>query len=222
MKTPLNTTEHFSLGSTVSCHFSTWLNNKAGLSFILLLLLLLKNLLLVCVSFVNTGSFIITIPKRHYFLKQNIGMQSIATPINHPSVPLILVDLLPKVLVSEWSVVFSQGNTVSLPLMQSLGCSGQALIEIVWAGLSALLYFCVETVACCQQTDQTALLKPSIIYLDPVLFRENPSLCNNCLLTCLAQWLSYMGWSWQVEVSSRPSLSSGQSNGLLLFKDQVL
>lgn len=100
MKTPLNNTEYFNLCGTISYQFSILLNNKVGLSFILFLLLLVKNLLLLWASFLNIGSFIITIAERHYFLKQNIGMQSIATPINHRTAPLILVDLLPKVLVS--------------------------------------------------------------------------------------------------------------------------
>lgn len=74
-------------------------------------------------------------------------MQSIATPINHLDAPLILVELLTKVLMNG---LFFPRETLCLShWYRALGCNGQALIEVVSTGLSAVLYFCAEAVACC-------------------------------------------------------------------------
>lgn len=54
----------------------------------------------------------------------------IAAPINPLTAPFILVDLLPKVLVS--GLLFFLRETLCLShLYRALGCNGQALIEVI-------------------------------------------------------------------------------------------
>lgn len=146
MKTPLNGTKCFNLPSIINYCFSIWLSNRAGLSFILLSLLLLNNLLLLCISFVNIGWFgtyeetSITIDQSLYlFFKQNIGMKLNAIISSNLTAPLVLVDLHSKILV-RGLLFFLRGEHCVSPT--ALGCDGPALIEIVSAGLSAVLHFC--------------------------------------------------------------------------------
>lgn len=147
MKTLSNTTEFFSLHSMISYCFSTWLNNEAGLSFILL-------------YFAPTKKFIVTLcflclywliyyhnSQKTLHLKQNIGMQSIATPINHLTAPLILVDLLPKVLGSF--LLFFLRGALSVPLIQSPGLQWPGSNWDCLGRSMSALYFCAEAVACC-------------------------------------------------------------------------
>lgn len=69
-------------------------------------------------------------------------MQATAMTISNLTAPVVLAYLLAKVLVYGL-LFFVKKGALYLPLWHTaLGCNGPALIEIVSAGLSAVLHFC--------------------------------------------------------------------------------
>lgn len=68
-------------------------------------------------------------------------MQAIAMTVSNLAAPLVLVDFLAKVLVYGLLFFVKRGALCHPVWHIALRCNGPALIEIVSAGLSAVLHF---------------------------------------------------------------------------------